>query len=101
MSPGPQIILASVSMIALATLSVTALAMRRGMHRWFTPKLLAAGQRSAREANRPVHLLLCLCDHYEPGHGNVTREIAAQRVQGWVTEYPKVFDRFRDADGQP
>src|SRR5438552_3467372 len=104
MSVADQIILSFLTTVVIVATVVTLMAMRRGMHHWFTAKLLTAGGRLPRPsplAPRPLHLLLCICDHYEPGHGNVTRGIAVQRVQRWVTEYPKLFDRFRDADGRP
>lgn len=49
----------------------------------------------------PVHLLLAVCDHYEPKRGGVTPEKARARVRQWVDEYPRLFDRFRDAHGRP
>ena len=48
----------------------------------------------------PLHLLLCVCDHYEPGHGHVTSDQADARVDSWVNKYPRLFDRFRDSDGR-
>jgi hypothetical protein len=48
-----------------------------------------------------VHLLLCIADHYEPGHEGVPPEVARSRVQRWVDEYPKLFGDFRDSDGRP
>jgi hypothetical protein len=43
---------------------------------------------------------LAVCDHYEPKRG-VTPDQARARVRQWVEEYPRQFDRFRDALGQP
>src|SRR5438046_1405772 len=51
-------------------------------------------------ADRPVHLILCITDHYEPRHGPSSREIGLRRVQAWSEEYPRLFERFRDADGR-
>ena len=48
-----------------------------------------------------THLLLCVCDHWEPGHGGVSSEQADARVAAWCNEYPRLFSRFRDADGRP
>lgn len=48
-----------------------------------------------------MHLVLCICDHWEPGHGHATVEQADARVDAWVNEYPKRFGNFRDSDGRP
>jgi hypothetical protein len=45
--------------------------------------------------------LLCIADHYEPGHGRVSASIAQGRVDAWEREYPAKFERFRDSDGRP
>lgn len=48
-----------------------------------------------------IHVLLCICDHWEPGHGNVPTAQADARVDAWCNEYPARFVGFRDADGRP
>jgi hypothetical protein len=68
------------------------------------PLLRAAAQslfRRVPPAGTPVHLLLAVCDHYEPGHGDVSPREADQRVDAWVREYPRLFGEFRDSDGRP
>ena len=52
-------------------------------------------------AGEEVHLLLCVADHFEPRWGDACDEVAAARVGRWVGAYPRLFDRFRDADGRP
>jgi cellulose synthase/poly-beta-1,6-N-acetylglucosamine synthase-like glycosyltransferase len=73
----------------------------RGVERWIVPYALSARRRRTPETGRPLHLLLCIADHFEPRHGNVGAEQAAARVEKWVREYPRRFDRFRDDDGRP
>jgi hypothetical protein len=51
------------------------------------------------KTNEPRRLLLCLCDHWEPGHGHVSTAQADARVDAWCREYPRQFSRFRDSDG--
>lgn len=41
----------------------------------------------------PVHLFFIYADHFEPGE-------AYHYVQRWATEYPRLADRHRDADGR-
>jgi hypothetical protein len=48
-----------------------------------------------------VHVLLCICDHYEPKLGGAPPHRARERVRRWVEEYPRQFERFRDSDGRP
>lgn len=52
-------------------------------------------------AGRPVHLLLCVADHFEPAWGNPTPDVARQRVANWEEKVPRLFDGFRDRDGRP
>jgi hypothetical protein len=73
---------------------------RRGLHRWLLPNLLPP-PRPKPLPGQPVHVLLAICDHYEPKRGNASPQKAKARVQQWVDEYPRLFDRFRDSDGLP
>ena len=50
---------------------------------------------------QPVHVLLCLADHYEPKLGRPSASVADERVRSWVENYPRLFARFRDSDGRP
>ena len=43
---------------------------KRGVHRWLLPYLLSPRRRRAPRQGEPVHLLLCVADHYEPKLGN-------------------------------
>ncbi len=74
---------------------------RKGLHRWLLPYLLSARRRRGPRPGDPVHLLLCVCDHYEPKRGGVPAAKAEARVRQWVDEYPKLFGDFRDSDGRP
>lgn len=46
-----------------------------------------------------VHILFCAVDHYEPGTGNVSTDIARKRVESLLTRYPMLADKHRDAGG--
>jgi len=74
---------------------------RKGLDRWLLPYLLSRGKRRSPEPGAPVHLILAICDHYEPKRGGASPAKARGRVQQWLDEYPRLFDRFRDADGNP
>jgi hypothetical protein len=51
------------------------------------------------EAER--HVLVAVCDHYEPLHGGASREVGLARVRAWRDGLPKLAGSFRDADGRP
>jgi len=68
---------------------------------WLVPYFFTRGKRRPPREDEPVHVLLCITDHYEPKAGKASREQGRARVEHWVREYPRQFDRFRDADGRP
>ncbi|MBY0460128.1 MAG: hypothetical protein K2V38_22660, partial [Gemmataceae bacterium] len=76
-----------------------------GLRRWLPSYLLDGLMSRSRyrevRADEPVHLLLAICDHYEPSRGGAPLDVARGLVRQWVEEYPRQFDRFRDADGFP
>jgi hypothetical protein len=81
---------------------------RKEMHLWLgawlrdrAKKELARRRREAEGRGKTRHLLFAICDHYEPLHGSVDLARGAQRVDAWRTEYPKLANAFRDADGRP
>lgn len=74
--------------------------MLRNVHHWLLPNLLTK-PRARPVPGQPIHVLLAVCDHYEPNRGGASPEKARGRVQQWVDEYPRLFDRFRDSDGCP
>jgi hypothetical protein len=47
------------------------------------------------------HVLVAVCDHYEPLWGDADEAHGERRVEMWRTGYPKLAGRFRDADGRP
>ncbi len=72
-------------------------ARKRGLHRWLLPYLL--DRRPAPKPSEPVHVLLAVCDHYEPKRAGASPERARARVEQWVREYPAQFKEFTDSDG--
>jgi hypothetical protein len=49
----------------------------------------------------PRHLLLGVCDHYEPLWGHASDARGAERVERWLVGYPDFARTLRDADGYP
>jgi hypothetical protein len=74
---------------------------RRSMDRWLPSYVFSVGKRRAPRKGEPVHLLLCIADHFEPRLGKPSAEVARGRVRRWVEEYPRLFRHFRDSDGRP
>src|SRR5262249_17744734 len=44
------------------------------------------------------HVIIAICDHYEPFHG-VGKTEAVARVETWQRDFPKLIEEFRDSDG--
>ena len=73
----------------------------RDIDYWLPDYVMQRGRRRDPKPNEPVHLLLCIADHFEPEWNNPTPQVAWSRVANWVEQYPKRFGQFRDADGRP
>ena len=50
---------------------------------------------------RPLHVLVCIADHFEPKRQTNSKAVAADRVLRWVREYPAAVARFGDSRGRP
>lgn len=51
------------------------------------------------KSKKPIHIIFCFVDHFEPHHGQVTDEKANKRMELWVKKYPKLAKKYIDADG--
>jgi hypothetical protein len=84
----------------------SALEKARSTLRWLPTSLW---QRVVRRATRmrPIHLLIAVADHFEPGilpdspHLFAPRVEQERRLERWCREYPRIADRHRDVDGRP
>ncbi len=74
---------------------------RKGLHRWLPTYLRTRHLRRDRRPDEPLNVYLCVCDHFEPRRGGASMAKARGRVAEWVEKYPALFDRFRDAAGNP
>ena len=56
---------------------------------------------------RPLHLILCLADHFEPAYLPDTPHLFApldeqkRRLERWCREYPAAIGKWRDVEGRP
>jgi len=63
------------------------------------PQYLRQTMRRKPPVSRPVHVLFCFVDHYEPQWLRPDYATEVSRVDSWVDGYPKIADRHKDADG--
>ena len=89
-----------ISSIGLAIVLLRTLRVRH-IDRWLFSYVLQAFRRRGPRPDSPVHLILCIADHFEPGLGGASSELATERVQQWIENYPRLFEKFRDSDGRP
>ncbi len=71
----------------------------RSLDRWLIPYVLQTGRRLRRSLG-PIHVLICIADHFEPKIAHATPAVARSRVEKWVREYPRQFGDCRDSDGR-
>lgn len=52
------------------------------------------------KADKPIHVLFCFVDHYEPQWKNRNNiELERERVDRWFKDYPLMAEQHKDADG--
>jgi hypothetical protein len=73
---------------------------RRGLDRWIVPYLLQTPKRRRPKSGEPVHVILCIADHFEPKSSRISPQQAEDRIARWVNHYPRAFGDFRDSDGR-
>ena len=71
----------------------------RGLARWLPEYALT--RRRPHRPGEPRTLFLAVCDHYEPKRAGASPSKARARVQQWVDDYPRLFERFADSAGRP
>lgn len=69
--------------------------MIRAFDKWLLPYL----KRRVPSADRPVHVFLAVCDHFEPLHAS-DKAGALERIATWRNRFPELIDPFRDVDGE-
>src|SRR5206468_3700692 len=47
------------------------------------------------------HVFFCFVDHFEPLWNKASRHQGLERVEHWFENYPRMAEKFRDADGRP
>ena len=74
---------------------------QKNLHTWLPGYGRYLAQRALRPRYRGLrHLLVAVCDHYEPLWGKASEATGRARVDAWATGYPRLAAQFRDADGR-
>jgi hypothetical protein len=75
--------------------------MIKAADRWLLPYLRSVLRRP-QAVNRTRHIILCICDHFEPlsPGGKKPHGLGVERVQRWRHDFPRLFSQYRDADGR-
>jgi hypothetical protein len=74
---------------------------RRSMGPWIGTYALETRRRKTPQHGQPIHVLLCVADHFEPHRGHVSGEVARRRIETWLREFPRLYGHLRDSDGLP
>ena len=75
----------------------------RNIHIWvlsYLKRLLLVRKWEKENRDRPIHILFTICDHFEPYWNNVNDWVALNRVDTWITEYPKIASNHKDSLGR-
>lgn len=74
---------------------------RRNAHLWAPGLAASALRREAPVEGHPIHLYVCVADHFEPRWRKPSVEEERRRVKVWVDGYPALAARHRDSFGRP
>jgi len=94
------VIIAAVIVFIVAAIGLWLILKSRNLHIWILPYIRQRIQQRRNVTSGDTHVYFCFVDHYEPYMLNNDDEIAAQRVDDWVEQYPKVADKHEDSFGQ-
>ncbi|MEZ4765554.1 MAG: hypothetical protein R3C26_20935 [Calditrichia bacterium] len=73
---------------------------RKGLDIWLPGYLRQVFSKTSQiNPDEPVHIMVSVVDHYEPGNGGVDIQTATDRVTAWVEKYPEMASHHSDADG--
>jgi hypothetical protein len=91
--------LAAFALVVLACTGIVwRLLVARNMQVWIGSYLR---RRAPRVRDRPVHVMFCFVDHFEPMWKQADEATQRARVDRWCRDYRSLASRHRDADGRP
>jgi len=86
------------ALLLLAKFAIWRLLRARNMHLWIGNYLR---RRVPRVTDRPVHVMFCFVDHFEPMWHQADLATQRARVDRWCRDYRTLAAKHRDADGRP
>lgn len=93
-------LLATILLVILAILAFIYLANKRNMLHWLPSYITQYFYRNKKNPDGITHVMFCFVDHYEPQWKNPNNiDLERKRVDRWFDQYPKMADKFKDADG--
>ena len=54
--------------------------------------------KSVRSFSKPLHIIFCMVDHFEPGSGNVSFSVEKKRMKTLLDKLPIIADKHKDSD---
>ena len=85
--------------LTVGGICVWRLLLSRNMHLWILDYLRQL--RRPRVEDRPVHVMFCFVDHFEPMWRGADIAVQRARVDRWCRDYRALASRHVDADGHP
>ena len=58
-------------------------------------------QRPLSAESKPLHIIFCIADHFEPRVGKVGVEKEIERVDRWIKGYTELINAHKDCEGMP
>ena len=86
------------AIVALGAFAIWRLLRARNMEIWIGSYLR---RKPPQVTGRPVHVMFCFVDHFEPMWRGADLATQRTRVDRWCREYRDMAARHRDADGRP
>ena len=71
--------------------------MFKAIDKWLLPYLM---RKRLRAGDQPLHLVIAVCDHFEPFH-DAGKSRAMERVHSWDRSFGEITRKYRDSDGEP
>lgn len=73
---------------------------KKGVLNWLPSYILnGMSLKEPIDNSKPIHIMFCFVDHFEPFNGGADFAKATYRVNEWADKYPKMADQHVDADG--
>lgn len=91
-------LIAALALLLMLAVAVTLAIRARQMQIWLGSYIR---RKRPRVTGKPIHVMFCFVDHFEPAWGKVDLSTQRARVDRWCRDYRKLAGAHRDADGRP